>query len=60
MRGGMGAASGNYSQAELELSDIDVGGKYFKDAFNTTTTPLDTITDPKTRDIRDNPKRGPE
>ena len=50
--------SGEYSQAELELSDYDVGGRYFKETFEIETHPIDPITEPKTRDIRDNPKRG--
>ena len=50
--------SGAYSQAELELSDIDVGGKHFKESYETENTPLDPRTEPKTRDIREDPKRG--
>ena len=50
--------SGAYSQAELELSDIDVGGKHFKESYETETTPIDPRTEPKTRDIRKVPCRG--
>ena len=50
--------SGAYSQAELELSDVDVGGKHFKESYETENTPLDPVTEPKTRDIREDPKRG--
>ena len=50
--------SGEYSQAELELSDYDVGGRYFKETFEIETHPIDPITEPKTRDTRDKPKRG--
>lgn len=50
--------SGEYSQAELELSDYDVGGVHFKETYQIKTHPIDPITEPKTRDIRDDPKKG--
>ena len=42
----------------LELSDNDVSGRHSKETYETETTPVDPLTEPKTRDIRDNPKRG--
>lgn len=56
MRGAQ--TSGEYTQAELELSDIDVGGRHFKKSYETFTTPVDPLTEPKTRDIRDDPVKG--
>lgn len=56
MRGA--GTSGEYSQAELELSDYDVSGVHFKETYEIDTAPIDPVTEPKTRDIRDNPKRG--
>ena len=53
-----GAVSGEYSQEQLELSDNDVSGRYSKKTYQSETTPLDPFTEPKTRDIRDDPKRG--
>ena len=54
-----GTVSGEYSQDQLELSDEEVGGVNANETFETETTPVDPITNPKRRDIRNIPERGP-
>lgn len=54
-----GVVSGEYSQAKLELSDEQVGGVNADETFRADTSPVDPISTPKTRDIREHPKRGP-
>lgn len=54
-----GTVSGEYSQDKLELSDEEVGGVNANETFETETTPVDPISNPKLRDIRNLPKRGP-
>ena len=44
--------SQEYTQAELELSDIEVNGVNFPESYELETTPLDPATEPHTRDLR--------
>ena len=45
-------------QTWLELSDHDVSGVHSKETYETETTPIDPLTSPRARDIRDIPERG--
>lgn len=48
-----GTVSGDYSQAQLELSDEEVGGVNADLTFEADTTPVDPHSNPRKRDIRD-------
>ncbi len=51
-------SSGEYSQAELELSDTDVNGVNYEESYKLDSVPLEPVTEPHVRDIRDPVIRG--
>lgn len=53
-----GDVSGEYSQAQLELTNEEIGGVYIEQTYEADTSPIDPLTNPKTRDIRDSKRRG--
>ena len=52
-----GSISGDYSQAQLELTDVEIGGVYIDETYQTNTSPIDPLSNSKIRDIRDIPMR---
>lgn len=51
-------STGEYSQAELELTDIEVNGVNYEESYKLDSTPLEPVTAPHVRDIRDPIIRG--
>ena len=51
-----GYISGDFSREELELTDVQIGGRFNPDTYTVKTTPIDAFTESSEYDMRNNTK----